>query len=396
VVKKKLALVIHSLDALLLEEGIKGGANRLNFELLNQLLLRDDIEFTLITQKGWRTDYKGCTIFFFEGSIYTDREHVLAQINAYGQAHPDVTLLFSDILAPFGNLLLQSHSLPHRRAGDWWGIRGISQLLNQAKIKNQAENFHPLDAQGQERSFLTVSQVVKDDYVRHFKLPAHQVEVAYPGVSKARIDNVLPSSKPLVIGMVNSRSLNKGGLLFLMVMGVLKLSGSSFRVRMIHPQYQKDLLAQGLIRLFQLKNCVEILSFQADMTSFYDKIDALVLPSLNEAFGLVVLEAMAHGVLPIVSSTAGVAELIRHGENGLSFERNAAAFWNLFRTLNHVLSLNKDEVLRLKTNALASSHAYSWQGFAQSVIDALFLQANAETSEKHGIESKESESTFSC
>ena len=381
-VKKKLALVIHSLDALLLEEGIKGGANRLNFELLNQLLLRDDIEFTLITQKGWRTDYKGCTIFFFEGSIYTDREHVLAQINAYGQAHPDVTLLFSDILAPFGNLLLQSHSLPHRRAGDWWGIRGISQLLNQAKIKNQAENFHPLDAQGQERSFLTVSQVVKDDYVRHFKLPAHQVGVAYPGVSKARIDNVLPSSKPLVIGMVNSRSLNKGGLLFLMVMGVLKLSGSSFRVRMIHPQYQKDLLAQGLIRLFQLKNCVEILSFQADMTSFYDQIDALVLPSLNEAFGLVVLEAMAHGVLPIVSSTAGVAELIRHGENGLCFNRTQSPFLSLFQTIKHFISFHEDEVHHLKAEALVNSNQYTWQGFTEKVIQALWISSEVSSTSK--------------
>jgi glycosyltransferase involved in cell wall biosynthesis len=382
VVKKKLALVIHSLDALLLEEGIKGGANRLNFELLNQLLLRDDIELTLITQNGCHTDYKGCTIFFFEGSIYTDREHVLVQINAYAQAHPDVTLLFSDISAPFGNLLLQSHSLPHRRAGDWWGIRGISQLLYQTKIKNQAENFHPLDDQGQERRFLTVSQAVKDDYVRLFKLPAHQVNVVYPGVSKARMENVLPSSKPLVMGMVNSRSLNKGGLLFLMVMGVLKLWGSSFRVRMIHPQYQKDLLAQGLIRLFQLKNCVEILPFQADMTPFYAQIDALVLPSLNEAFGLVVLEAMASGVVPIVSASAGVVELIRHGENGLCFDRTQSPFWNLLQTIKHFISFHENEVHRLKTESLENSYQYTWQGFTEKVIQALLIPSEVSSTSK--------------
>jgi hypothetical protein len=58
-VKKKLALLIHSLDALLSENGIKGGANRVNFELLNQLLKRNDVELTLITQKGYHLDYKG-------------------------------------------------------------------------------------------------------------------------------------------------------------------------------------------------------------------------------------------------------------------------------------------------------------------------------------------------
>ncbi len=372
---KKLALVIHSLDALLLDEGIKGGANRLNVELLNQLIERDDLELTIITQKSHQTNYKGFTnFFFFEGSIYTNRESVLAEIKSYTDAHPDVTLLFSDVLAPFGNLLLQSHSLPHRRAGDWWGIRGISQLLNQAKIKRQAENFHPQDAYGQKRLFLTVSQTVKDDYVRYFDLPPHQVNVVYPGVSTAGISDVLPVSKPLVVGMVNSRSLNKGGLLFLMVMGVLKLWGPSFRVRMIHPQYQKDLLAQGLIRLFQLKNCVEILPFQADMTPFYAQIDALVLPSLNEAFGLVVLEAMASGVVPIVSASAGVAELIRHGENGLSFPRNAKIFGTLFQALKHFLNLKDEDVLRLKSQALNSSHAYTWHAFTEGVVHALFPQ----------------------
>ncbi|MFN7309921.1 MAG: hypothetical protein ACK5T0_00985, partial [Vampirovibrionales bacterium] len=90
--KQKLALVIHSLDALLLTEGIKGGANRLNSELLNQLIERDDLELTVITQKSHQSNYKGFTnFFFFEGSIYTDRESVLAQIKTYTEAHPDVT-----------------------------------------------------------------------------------------------------------------------------------------------------------------------------------------------------------------------------------------------------------------------------------------------------------------
>jgi glycosyltransferase involved in cell wall biosynthesis len=378
-VKQKLALVIHSLDALLLTEGIKGGANRLNFELLNQLIERDDLELTVITQKSHQSNYKGFTnFFFFEGSIYTDRESVLAQIKTYTEAHPDVTLLFSDVLAPFGNLLLQSHSLPHRRAGDWLGIRWVSRLLKQSKIKRQAENFQGKDSQGKERHFFTVSQTVKNDYVQNFNLSPHQVNVVYPGVSTAGISNILSISHPLVVGIVNSRSLNKGGLLFLMVMGVLKLYGYSFRVRMIHPQWDRDILSQSLVTLFQLNNSIEILPFQADMTTFYAKIDALVLPSLNEAFGLVVLEARALGVVPIVSSSAGVAELIRHGENGLSFNRKRFPFWSLFQTMKHVLRLNEDELSRLKNNALKSSYAYSWQGFTEGVVQALFAQEKKE------------------
>jgi glycosyltransferase involved in cell wall biosynthesis len=147
---------------------------------------------------------------------------------------------------------------------------------------------------------------------------------------------------------------------------------------MIHPQWDRDILSQSLVTLFQLNNSIEILPFQADMTTFYANIDALVLPSLNEAFGLVVLEGMASGVVPIVSSTAGVAELIRHGENGLSFDRKRSSFWSLFQTVKHVLRLNEDELFRLKNNALKSSYAYSWQGFTEGVVQALFAQEKKE------------------
>ena len=43
----------------------------------------------------------------------------------------------------------------------------------------------------------------------------------------------------------------------------------------------------------------------------------VVLPTLNEAFGLIVLEAMSSGLPSLVSSLAGAAELVEDGLNGL-------------------------------------------------------------------------------
>lgn len=45
----------------------------------------------------------------------------------------------------------------------------------------------------------------------------------------------------------------------------------------------------------------------------------LVLPSLTEGFGRVIIEAMAVGTPVIASSVGGVAEIIKDGENGLLF-----------------------------------------------------------------------------
>lgn len=46
---------------------------------------------------------------------------------------------------------------------------------------------------------------------------------------------------------------------------------------------------------------------------------AVVLPSLSETFGLVILEAWAAGATVIASRTSGASALIKHGENGWLF-----------------------------------------------------------------------------
>jgi len=49
--------------------------------------------------------------------------------------------------------------------------------------------------------------------------------------------------------------------------------------------------------------------------------DVLLHPSIYDTFGLVVAEAMAHGLPVIVSREAGVSELIEHGKSGWLLER---------------------------------------------------------------------------
>jgi glycosyltransferase involved in cell wall biosynthesis len=50
---------------------------------------------------------------------------------------------------------------------------------------------------------------------------------------------------------------------------------------------------------------------------------ALILPSLSETFGLVILEAWAAGTMVLSANASGPAALIQHGENGWLFDLNA-------------------------------------------------------------------------
>ncbi|MDB6122922.1 MAG: hypothetical protein JWQ71_1915 [Pedosphaera sp.] len=64
--------------------------------------------------------------------------------------------------------------------------------------------------------------------------------------------------------------------------------------------------------------------------------EVLILPSLSETFGLVLLEAWAAGTSVISSRTSGASALIKHGENGWLFDlENAQSFQD---SVNQTLS----------------------------------------------------------
>ncbi len=54
----------------------------------------------------------------------------------------------------------------------------------------------------------------------------------------------------------------------------------------------------------------------AEMPCYYAAADIVCIPSINETFGLVYIEAMAAGKIAIASNTGGPKEYIKNGENG--------------------------------------------------------------------------------
>ncbi|MCI4362990.1 MAG: glycosyltransferase family 4 protein [Thermoplasmata archaeon] len=59
---------------------------------------------------------------------------------------------------------------------------------------------------------------------------------------------------------------------------------------------------------------------QRELDCFYERCSILLLPSLREGFGLVVVEGWLHHKPVIVTQRAGVAELIKEGSNGVLFD----------------------------------------------------------------------------
>ena len=66
-----------------------------------------------------------------------------------------------------------------------------------------------------------------------------------------------------------------------------------------------------------LADQVEFLGHVDNLENVLPVADLLLLPSLHESFGLVALEAMACGVIPLVTDRGGAGEFIQDGLNGI-------------------------------------------------------------------------------
>lgn len=62
---------------------------------------------------------------------------------------------------------------------------------------------------------------------------------------------------------------------------------------------------------------------QGQLNAAYERAYLTVLPSIREGFGLVVIESWLYKKPTIVTSRAGIAELIEEGKNGMLFNPNA-------------------------------------------------------------------------
>jgi glycosyltransferase involved in cell wall biosynthesis len=118
-----------------------------------------------------------------------------------------------------------------------------------------------------------------------------------------------------------------------------------------------------------IENRVTFLPIRPDVECYYAASDIYVCPSLEDAFGVPPLEAMACGLPVIISTRAGVSELITDGVDGIILQdpKDIAAL------AQAISALYADAELRcsLGTNAARTASQYTWdRNTAQ--LDTLF------------------------
>lgn len=112
---------------------------------------------------------------------------------------------------------------------------------------------------------------------------------------------ILKMKDAFVIGMVGRYELEKNHAFLIEIASKLKCYITDFKILMIGDGSQKDnikkeIYSRGLQEFFILIDAVD------DTSDWYSAMDIFVLPSIKEAFGLVLLEAQSNG-LPCLCST---------------------------------------------------------------------------------------------
>jgi glycosyltransferase involved in cell wall biosynthesis len=95
-------------------------------------------------------------------------------------------------------------------------------------------------------------------------------------------------------------------------------------------------------------------------------VDPQTNPGLLEHFGIVAIEAMSAGCIPVVFNGGGLPESVTHGQNGF--------LWNTLEELSgYTLKVAQDEVLRTKLSqaAVVRARDFSHDKFEARVLEAL-------------------------
>ena len=140
----------------------------------------------------------------------------------------------------------------------------------------------------------------------------------------ARLSDALPRGPfrtPPIIGSMGRFVAKKGFKSYIEALSVLRSRGVTFRA-LLGGEGKESAQLMELIARYQLEDIVTYTGWVQNKSTFFAAIDIFVLPSLEEAFGIVLIEAMSHGI-PVVSADAhGPSQIIHEGVDGLLVARN--------------------------------------------------------------------------
>jgi len=200
------------------------------------------------------------------------------------------------------------------------------------RLRQRLNPFHPVAlamerrqlTRREYRSLIALTPDVKADIVRFYGVPAEDVHVLPNGFSQREFHPRSPEERvetrarlgfaddDVVIVFVANELERKG--FAQLVEAISRLRDPSVRLLAVGGFRQSE--ARALVSRAGLEGRVVLHGATSEVAGLYAAADVFALPTKYEAWGLVIVEAMACGLPVLTTRLAGAAVTVRHGETG--------------------------------------------------------------------------------
>ncbi|MGH7772393.1 MAG: glycosyltransferase family 4 protein [Candidatus Binatia bacterium] len=279
-----------------------------------------------------------------------------------------------DVVVGFGRMVQQdilrsgggSHRVFLQKMEQGGGVRRRLwhrfSIYHRSALAVERLQYHPRNY----KKILAVSQEVKREIMTTYHVPEEKVSVIYNGVDHERFHPSnrgkarqrirrqwgIPPEAPLVL-FVGSGFQRKGLDRLLNVWESPRLAGIYLLV--VGEDAQRNRYSSWADR--QTKGRIVFAGRQSEVENYYGAADLLALPAFQEAFGNVVLEALASGLPVLAAKTVGAAEVLT-GE----LEEGILAYPDdpseIERKIISMLERDRWEILSRQARRLGENHSW--------------------------------------
>ena len=288
-------------------------------------------------------------------------------------------------------------------ARDRWGVPLVHTMHTMARVKNDA--LADGDAPEPDARIIGEDQVVEaadmliantdveaKQLINLYNAHPGQVQVVHPGVDLAtfrpldrtavRRELGLPP-EALVMMFAGRIQPLKAPDVLLRAVAVLLERAPELRSRVVVPVVggpsgsglERPTALAGLARHLGIDDVVRFVPpvAQHELAKWYAAATVVAVPSYNESFGLVAVEAQACATPVVAAAVGGLTTVVSDGVSGLLLDDHAPESWAsaLRRIVDDPALLD-----RLRVGALAHAKEFSWEATAAGTLD-VYQQARS-------------------
>lgn len=230
---------------------------------------------------------------------------------------------------------------------------------------------------------LPVSELVKEELLKKFRIPPERMQVVHPGISEDRFDSLdrmrcrreirarhgLLETDIIVLFVGMNFEVKRLGLVIQGLADLIQNEERASGLRLLVVGKGDHASYQAMARRLGVEKHIVFAGVSHEVEAYYMASDIFVMPSVFDTFGIVALEAMAGGLPVVISSKVGTKDLVKEGVQGFILgddpePRELAA--------KIALLLNPEQRAKMGEEARATALQHTWDRVADQ-MEEIFL-----------------------